>query len=315
MRSRRILFAALLLAGLMGCSQTKRRTIAVIPKGTSHLFWISVQQGAMAAGKQFGAEILWNGPAQETEYGRQIQILDSMVARHVDGIAIAVTERKALAQSIERAAAQGIPVTVFDSGVDSDKYLTFLSTDNVEVGRIAAREMGRLLNGFGTVAMLMNAPGSTSTMDREEGFEKTITGQFPGIQIVARQYGQSDRSKARTAAENIFTAHPSLDGLFASSEPSAVGASLAVKSRNLTGKLKFIGVDASDSMVEDLKGGVMTALVVQDPYEMGFQSVKTLIDKLDGEAPPKKIDLPSRLVLKKDLDDPAVRKLINPTAK
>ena len=312
-RSRRLLalsfaIAAMLLAS--GCNRSKKRTIAVIPKGTSHLFWISVRAGAMAAGEKFNVDILWNGPAQETEYGRQIQIVDSMAARHVDGIAVAVTERKALAQSINRAIDQGIPVTVFDSGVDSDKYLTFLATDNYEAGQIGARELGRLLNGQGTAALLMNAPGSGSTMDRERGFEDVMKREFPKIQVVARLYGQSDRAKARTAAENILTAHPDLGGIFASAEPSSVGTALALKSRNLTGKVKFVAFDSSDTLVEDLKAGVIDAMVVQDPYHMGFEAVKTLIDKLNGVIPPKQIDLHARLIRKPDLDQPEIQQLL-----
>src|ERR1700694_5050030 len=222
--------AVLLACALLtGCQNSKKKVIGVVPKGTSHIFWQSVQAGAMAAGKELGVEVLWNGPAQETEYDRQIQIVDSMIARRVDGIAVAAAERKALVQSIDRAASVGIPLTVFDSGVDTTNYLTFIATDNYEAGRMGARELAKLLSGKGDVAILMHTPGSQSTMDRESGFEDVMKKEYPGIHVVARQYGQSDRSKAMAAAENILTAHPTLDGMFASSEPSSVGASLAIK--------------------------------------------------------------------------------------
>jgi len=104
-----------LCALLCSCGGGGKKTIAVVPKGTSALFWVSVHAGAAAAGDQLGVNIVWNGPAQETEYGRQIQIVDSMIARHVDGIALAAAERKALVPPIDRAVAAGIPVTVFDS--------------------------------------------------------------------------------------------------------------------------------------------------------------------------------------------------------
>lgn len=309
------LAACLLLLCLAGCRGSKTKTIAVIPKGTSHLFWVSVQAGAMEAGRKLGVNVLWNGPAQETEYDRQIQILDSMIARHVDGIAVAASERKALVQSIDRAAALGIPVTVFDSGVDSTNYLTFLSTDNYEAGKIGARELGRLLGGKGTAAIVMHTPGSGSTMDRERGFEDVMKSEFPGIQIVARQYGQSDRSKAMTAAENILTAHPGLGGIFASSEPSSVGTALALKSRGLAGKVKFVAFDSSDTMLDDLRAGVIDAMVVQDPYRMGFEAVKTLVDKLNGKTPPKRIDMPARLIVRSDLNKPEIEQLLHPGQK
>lgn len=299
---------------LAACSgKPSRKQIAVIPKATSHLFWLSVQAGAFEAGRRLDVEVLWNGPSAETEYSRQIQIVDSMVARGVDGIAIAATERKALVQAVERAVAAGIPVTVFDSGLDSDKYMTFLATNNYEGGQMAARELADQVGGAGDVALLMHAPGSQSTMDRERGFEDTLQKEFPRIRIVARQFGMSDRAKARAAAENFLTGQAELKGIFASAEPSSLGASLAIKARNLQDKIALVGFDSSESLVEDLKTGAVDALVVQDPYFMGFEAVRTLVDKLNGRTPPKQIDLHARVIRKDDLAKPDVQKLLFPT--
>ena len=276
------------------------------------MFWLSVEAGALAAGRQFNVNVEWNGPAQETEYDRQIQIVDSMIARRVDGLAVAAAERHALSGPIDRAVALGIPVTVFDSGVDTDKYMTYIATDNYDAGEKGARELARLLGGKGSVAVIMHTPGSASTMDRERGFGDLIAKEFPRIHIVARQYGMSNRSRAMAAAEDILTANPRLNGIFASSEPSGVGAALALKSRRLAGSVRLVAVDSSDEMVAFLREGVMSALVVQDPFKMGFEAVKSLVDKLNGRTPPKRVDLRARLIVKKDLDDPAVRQLLNP---
>jgi ribose transport system substrate-binding protein len=309
-----VAFATCLLA-LAGCQSSKKKTIAVIPKATSHLFWLTVQAGAFAAGEQLNVDVLWNGPAQETDYSRQIQILDSMITKHVDGIAVAATERKALLQSLDRAATAGIPITVFDSGVDSENYMTFVATNNYEAGEMAARTLAELLNRRGQVGVVMHAPGSASTMDRERGFQEVMAKEFPNIRIVASQFGLSDRAKARAAAENILTAHNDLDGLFASAEPSSVGAAIAVKARGLSGKIKFVAFDSSDSMIEDLKGGTIDAMVVQDPFKMGFEAVQTLVDKLNGKTPPKRIDLHARVIRRDDLQTPEVQKLLAPDLK
>jgi ribose transport system substrate-binding protein len=309
---RRAAFAAAIALLACACNSSKKKRIAVVPKGTSHVFWLTVRSGAEAAGQKFGVEIIWNGPPLETEYDRQMQIVDSMIAQHVDGLAVAAAERNALNRSLDRAAELKIPVTVFDSGVDSTNYMTFLATDNYEAGKMGARELARLMNGKGTAAMVMHAPGSGSTMDRERGFEDVMKTEFPQIKIVARQFGMSDRSKAMGAAENILTAHPNLNGIFASSEPSSIGAALALKSRNLAGKVKFVSFDSSDTLIEDLKGGTIDAMVVQDPFKMGFEAVKTLVDKLNGITPPKRIDLAARVVRKADLDKPDVRDLLFP---
>ena len=299
---------ALLLSGCAGGPRKKQ--IAVIPKATSHVFWIAVQSGAMAAGKELDVEVIWNGPAAETDYSRQIQIVDSMVARRVDGIAIAAAERKALVQAVERAVDAGIPVTVFDSGLDSEKYMTFVATNNVEGGKIAARELARLIGGEGKVALLMHAPGSQSTMDREKGFDETVASEFPKIKIVARQFSQSDRAKGRAAAENFLAANPDLKGMFASAEPGSVGASLAIKARELQNKVMLVGFDSSEGLIEDLKEGSVDALVVQDPFKIGYESVRTIVDKLNGKEPPKRMDLSALVVHKEDLDKADVRKLL-----
>jgi ribose transport system substrate-binding protein len=307
--------ALLLLAAALivpGCNRNRRKVIAVIPKGTSHLFWVSVQAGALAAGKDFNVDINWNGPVQETEYDRQVQIMDSMVAQHVDGIALAVTERQALVPPLERAVAAGIPVTVFDSGIDSDKYMTFVATNNYEAGQMAARTLAGLIGDKGNVGLLANAPGSGSTMDRERGFTDVIKAEFPNIHIVATQFGMSDRAKARASAENILTANPDLAGLFASAEPSSVGAALALKAMNRSGKTKFVAFDSSDSMIADLNGGTISAMVVQDPFHMGYEAVKTVVDKLNGKTPAKRMDLHARVITKADLEKPEIQQLLHP---
>ena len=286
--------------GLAACQQSKKRTIAVIPKGTSHLFWVTVRQGAEDAGKEFGVDILWNGPAQETDYGRQLEILDSMINRRVDGIVVAATEKKVLNQSLARAKSLGIPVTVFDSGVDSDDYISFVATNNYEAGELGARKLAALLGGKGKVAVVMNAPGSASTVERERGFTEAMGKEFPGIQIVATQFGMSDRAKAMSVAENMLTAHPDLNGLFASAEPMSVGASQALKSRSLAGKVKFVGFDSSEGLIADMKAGVIDALVVQDPHKIGYEAVKTIVDKLNGKTPSKRLDLGAKVITKSD---------------
>jgi ribose transport system substrate-binding protein len=271
-----------------------------------------VQAGAIAAGRELKVEVLWNGPALETDFSRQIQIVDSMIARRVDGLAVAAQDRNALNASLDRAAALGVPVTVFDSGVDSTNYMTFLATNNYEGGQMAARKLADLIGGSGQIAVVLHMPGSRSTMDREQGFFDTIAKEFPRIQVVARQYGMSERSKAMAAAENILTAYPDLKGLFASSEPSAVGTARALQERGVSGKIKFVGFDASEGMIQDLRGGTIDALVAQDPFRMGYMAVETLVNKIHGKPPAKEIDLHARVVTKADLELPEVKKLLFP---
>src|SRR5205823_5232731 len=149
-------------------------------------------------------------------------------------------------------------------------------------------------------------------MDRESGFKDAVAKEFPALRIAAQQYSMSDRAKGMAVTENILTAHPDLDGLFASSEPSSVGAAQAVKSRGLAGKIKFVAFDSSEGLVEDLGAGVIDALVAQDPFKIGYEGVRAVTGKLDGKPPEKKIDLSATVITKSDLDKPEIKKLLHP---
>ncbi len=311
-RARWILSICFVIVTSGACNRSHKREIAVIPKGTSHVFWQSVHAGALAAGEQFGANILWNGPPAETEYSRQIQIMDSMIARHVSGIALAATDRNALDASIDRAARGKIPVTIFDSGVATTNYLTFVATNNFLAGQAGARKLAELIGGKGTVGLVANAPGSLSTMDRERGFREVLEKEFPKIKIVAEQFSMSDRAKGLAATENILTAHPRISGIFASAEPASVAAAQAIKSRGLSGKVRLVAFDSSETLVADLQEGVIDALVAQDPFKMGFEAVRSVVDALDGKPPQKQIDLIAVVVTKADLDKPEIKALLHP---
>jgi ribose transport system substrate-binding protein len=303
----------LLLALLgLGCGGPDRKTIAVIPKGTDHVFWLSIQAGALAAGRDLNAEILWSGPSRETDFSRQMQIFDSMIARRVNGVAIAAADTRALNGSLNRAASLGIPVTVFDSGVESSQYMTFVATNNGQAGEEAARTLCSLMNGKGDVAIIMHVPGSNSTMEREQRFQEFMNRECSHIRIVGWQFGMADRAKARAVAENILTAHPGLDGIFASSEASTVGTAQALKARTLNCKVKLIGFDSSEGLVQDLQDGVISALMIQDPFRIGYEAVRTLVDKLNGKTPPKRIDLTARVVTRDDVNKPDVHALLFP---
>ncbi len=313
MRLRLALAGALILVA--GCEQNKKKIIGVVPKATSHVFWVAVEKGAKSAGQELGVTVEWNGAPSETDYARQIQIVDSMINRRVDGLAVAASERKALVASVDRAMKQGIPVTVFDSGLDSENFTSFVATNNYEGGQLAGRALAKLIGGKGKVALLRHTPGSTSTMDREKGFGDVLAKEFPDIKIVAEQYGMSDRAKARAAAENILTANPDLNGIFGSAEPSSVGAALAVKARQLSGKVKVVAFDSSDGLVEDIRGGTIQAIVVQDPYRIGYEAVKTLVDQLNGKPPAKRLDLSAQVIFAEDVDKPENKRLLSPELK
>ena len=312
MYTRRAVLVVHFASLLAGCRRSRQNVIGVIPKATSHLFFVSVHAGVDRAARDLHVNVIWNGPTDETDYTRQIEIVDAMVARQVDALAISATDERALVAPLERALRAGIPITIFDSAVNIDQYVSFVATDNHGAGCAAARTLAGLIHGKGKVGMVMQKPGGTSTVLRERGFDETMSQEFPGIQIAARQYGMADAAKSRAAAENILTAHPDLDGIFASSEAASLGTIQAIRSRNLSGKVKLVTFDFSESHVEALKDGTIDLMLVQDPFRIGYEAVKSLAEKLSGKTPVKRLDLPARVIVKADLDKPDVRALLSP---
>ena len=301
-------------AGLTACNRgagTKsQKVIAVIPKGVSHSFWQTVKAGADAAGAELGVQIDWKGPAQETDISGQINIVEDAINRRVDAIVLAPSHGDSLVPMVERAQREGIPVTIFDSGISTDKYLSYVSTDNRQGGVVAARRMGEKLGGKGKVAILGVKRGSVSTDEREQGFEQAIKNEFPGIQIVQWLYGEASATKSLSAAEDILTSHPDLNGLFASNESSTVGAVSAIPQSNLTGKLTLVGFDATPDLVNNIKDGAIDSLVIQNPFKMGYEGVRTVVDKLNGKTPDKRIDTGVSLMTKENMNTPEMKQLI-----
>ncbi len=304
---------ALLLLATTACRQdSSKRVIGVVPKGTNHIFWQTVRAGALAAADEFDFAILWNAPQIETDSSRQITIVENLINRKVDGIVLAPVDEEALVGVVERAAEHGIPVSIFDSALNSDRIISFIATDNYSSGVMAAERMGKILDGRGKVGVIGFMPGSASTMKRESGFVDTIEKQFPGIEVVGVKYTMADRAKALAEAENLMTAHPDLAGLFADNESSTDGTVRAVKQRGMAGKVQIVGYDASPELIEELKAGTIDSIVVQNPFKMGYESTKAIGLHLRGEQPVREMDSGAHLILRENLDQPAIQELLFP---
>lgn len=290
--------------------QGSQRRIAVIPKGITHIFWESIRRGAEKAGAEAGVKIFWNGPEREGNREVQIQIIEDFITQKVSGIVLAPIDNKALVPSVEKIYARNIPCVIIDSGIDTDKYVSFIATDNYKGGVIAARRMGKILNGKGKIVVVKYAPGSASTMKRENGFINTIEQEFPEIEIVDAKYGMDTVETALQAAEDLLTKNAEIDGLFACNESTSVGALRALQSQGRAGKMKMVGFDAGGLLIEGVKTGVVDSLVVQNPYKMGYTGVQALIATLDGKKVDRRVDTGVVLVTKENLETGEIRELV-----
>ena len=283
----------------------------MVPKGASHLFWQTVHAGAIKAAQEFSFEIEWNAPTMEVDTARQIEIVESMVNRRLSGIVLAPIDKKALVHVVERAAREGVPVSIFDSAIDTERYISYVATNNVEGGRMAARRLGEILGGKGKVGVIGFMPGSASTMEREFGFEDEIKKKFPGVNVVGVQFGMSDRAKSMAVTENLLAAHPDLAGLFADNESSSAGAVQALKSRGAK-QVKLVAFDTSEQLLADMKAGWIDSFVVQNPFKMGYESTRAVGLHLRGEVPTRQVDSGSALIPLEDIGKPEVQELLFP---
>jgi ribose transport system substrate-binding protein len=231
----------------------------------------------------------------------------------VDAIAVSPIDKKIMVGVVERATREGIPVIIYDTGIDTEQYVCRVGTDNYAGGQLAAERIGQILKGKGEVLLVKCQPGAASTLAREQGFEDTLAKKFPGIRIVDWRFGMSDFAKSLAVAENMLTAHPDADAMFASNETGSVGAAQALKGRQ--SKVRLVGFDWSPTLLEDLKSGAIDSLVVQDPFRMGYEAVRAAVKKLRGETQPRLNNLPARLITRENLFDPDVQRQLNPDLK
>ncbi len=291
-------------------NQSETLQIAVIPKGLTHSFWKAIHAGADKAGEELGVNILWKGPERESARTQQIQIIEDFIVQRVSGVVLAPLDSEALVPMVEELHKKEIPCVIIDSGISTDQYVSFVATDNYQGGVIAARRMGEILNGKGNIIVVKYAPGSASTTKRENGFIDTINKEFPDIKIVDTKYGMDTVETSLQATEDLLTKNPELDGLFACNESTSVGALRALQSQGKAGQIKMIGFDAGELLIEGLKAGNVNALVVQNPYKMGYEGVKIVVAHINGESVPEKIDTGVALVTMENLNTPEIQELL-----
>ena len=300
-------------AAVAACNRRSGRpVVGVVPKGVNHIFWQTIHAGALKAGDEYGFEVLWNAPQLEIDSSRQITIVENLITQRVAGIVLAPVDEEALVAVVERAAGQGIPVSIFDSGIKTDKIVSYVATDNYEAGRMAGRRMGEILGGIGKVGVIGFMPGSASTMQREQGFADAIAEEFAEIENLGVRFNMADRAKAMEEAENLMTAHPDLAGLFADNESSTDGTVRAVKQRGMAGKVKVVGFDASEELLAELRAGAIDSIVVQDPFKMGYEAAKAMGEHLAGREPVREMDSGAYLITRENVDSLEMRVVLFP---
>lgn len=296
-----------------GKSAAGSMEIAVIPKGSTHEFWKSVKAGAEAAGKELGVTVTWKGPLKESDREEQIKVVEDFTTRKVAAIVLAPLDDSALRVPVMNAKNAGIQVVIIDSALKDADDLPFVATDNFKGGQMAGERMKELLGAAGgKVIMLRYQEGSASTMEREAGFLDALK-DAPGITILSdNQYGGATTETAQTASENLLGRFADVQGIYTPNESTTFGMLRALEGAGKAGQVKFVGFDASSSLIDGLKADKIHGLIVQNPYNMGYLGVKTAVAKVRSETTETRIDTGATLVTKENLAEPEIAKLIAP---
>jgi ribose transport system substrate-binding protein len=296
----------------------KTLRIGVVPKGMTHEFWKTVEAGARKAatdlsGDQVRVEMIWKGPFREDDREQQMQVVEGFASQGVDGLVLAPLDRRALVRPVEEARRLGVPTVVIDSDLDTRETVSFVATDNLHSGELAAEEMARALGGRGTVLLLRYQENSASTQNREAGFEKAIA-RYPDIKLIASdQYAGPTRDTGKRAAENLLNRFgQDLQGIFTVNETSTAGMLLALEDVELAGKVTLLGFDATPPFETAIRNGSLHGIVVQDPFKIGYLGVKTMVDHLLGKPVERRVDTGVTVVTKRNIDLPDVQALLRP---
>ena len=307
------------LGGAACKSSSGKLKIAVIPKGTTHEFWKTVHAGAVKASRELDVEIAWKGPLKEDDLKEQADIVESFVAEKISGIVLAPLHDKGLVAPVKLAKDAGIPTVIFDSALQGGDPVSFVATDNVAAGKLGGERLVKLLGGKGNVIVLRYQEGSASTSAREEGCLGALKAATDLKIVSDNQFAGATTESASKAAETLLVAQGAdkdqVQGVFCPNESTTFGMLLALDRLGLAGKVKLVGFDSSEKLVAGLRDGKVDALVVQDPMNMGYLAVKTIVAHLKGTTVEKVIDTGARVVEKADMDSAEVKALLNPDLK
>ena len=321
--SRQIVLCLLGISCFAGAVQTApaadKQTIPIIVKDTTSNFWQIVLAGARKAGKELDVNVPELGAQSESDINGQIGILENAVSQNPVAVVISPTQFAALGKPIDEAAKK-VKVIGIDSAADSKAFTSFLQTDNVQGGRAAADALAAAIKAKygkeeGDVALITSIPGVGSLDQRAKGFKEELAAKYPGMKLVADKVADGMATTGLNIMTDLITANPDLRGVFASNLIMGQGAGQAVAENKAADKIKLVAFDSDDKTVKFLADGTIAALVVQDPFRMGYEGVKTAFAASKGEKVPATVDTGVNVITKENMNTPRSQELLSPKIK
>ena len=300
-------------------AQDKKYTIALVPGLTTDAFYITMQKGAQAAADALGVELVFQG-APDFNPVTQVPVLDAVIARAPDAILIAPTDTTQLIEPLRKAHDAGIAVITVDTFIGTGKYqtgagdadfpLSYIASDNVLGGRMAARALANAIGGEGKVFVSNVKPGISTTDQREEGFKAEMAENFPKVTVLETQFNDNDANKAASQLQGVFARDADLKGVFGANLFSALGAGTGVQQAGQTGNIKVVAFDAPGSIVDNINTGLVDVAIAQHPAEIGYYGVVSAYAHLTGNSIPVNIGTGFTIMDKSNIADPNVAKYI-----
>lgn len=306
MFTRRTLLGAAAALSLMahGALAQDKLYVPLISKGFQHQFWQAVKAGADKAAGELGVEVTFEGPDNESQVDKQIDMLAAALAKKPAAIGFAALDSQAAIPLLTQAKEAGIPVIAFDSGVDSDIPLATAATDNLAAAALAADKMAELIGGAGKVAEVAHDQTSRTGVDRRDGFVNEMKSKHPEVEIVAIEYGGGDHLKSTEITKAILTANPDIKGIFGTNEGSAIGVVNGV--RESGAKVVVVGYDSGKAQTDAIREGLMAGAITQNPVGIGYETVKAAVAAARGEKVEPKIDTGFFWYDKTNIDSPEI---------
>jgi ribose transport system substrate-binding protein len=310
-----VLVAVAALAGLAaatsGYGKSHAKLKVVLLQGVrGDEFYVSMGCGAKAAASKLGnVSVSIDGPAK-FDASLQIPILNALIAKKPDVIMMAPTDTKALIAPMKAAKAAGIKVIEVDTHVtDPSISVSKIASDNIKGGKEAAIALAGLTGSKGEWMVMNVKPGISTTDQRQKGFELQIK-KYAGVKYLGAQFDDDDAAKAASITSAQLAAHPKMNGIFGANLFSAEGAATGVRNAGKTSQVRIVGFDAGPAQVQQLKQGLVQALVAQEPYDIGYQAVQQAVNAATGKPVKAKIQTGLVIVTKKNIGQPNVSKYL-----